>query len=285
MCKGRGQRPLLDACGLRALRRHCITHRHDSVIDITKWAQEYFQKPLSVNTICRAICRYQLKLYHAKRKPYVNMVQKRHRVLWAKAHLKWTVSKWKSDLWSDEFKFDILVGNHGRRVLRAKEEGDLPACYQRSVQKPASLMVWGCINAYGMDSLHVLEGTMNAERYIKVLEQHMFPSRRRLIQGRPCVFQQNNAKPHTAAITTAWLRSRRVRVLNWPASSPDISPIENIWRIIKEKYLKDEALQQLETYIRQEWDQIPTPKLQKLITSMPRRLQTVWKRRGDATPW
>ncbi len=81
-----------------ALRLHCITHRHDSVIDITKWAQEYFQKPLSVNTICRAICRYQLQLYHAKRKPYVNMVQKRRRVLWPMAHLKWTASKWKSVL-------------------------------------------------------------------------------------------------------------------------------------------------------------------------------------------
>ncbi len=53
-------------------------------------------------------------------------------------------------------------------VLRAKDEGDLPVCYQHSVQKPASLMVCGCISAYGMDSLHVLEGTMNAERYIKV---------------------------------------------------------------------------------------------------------------------
>ncbi len=226
--KGQGRRPLLDAHGLRALRRHCITHRHDSVIDITKWAQEYFQKPLSVNTIRHAICRCQLKLYHPKRKPYVNMVQNRHRVLWAKAHLKRTVSKWKSVLWSDESKFYIFVGNHGRRVLWAKEEGDLPACYQRSVQKPASLMVWGCICAYGMGSLHVLEGTMNAEKYIKVLEQHMLPSRWRLFQGRPCVFQQDNAKPHTAAITTAWLRSRRVRVLNWPACSPDLSPIENI---------------------------------------------------------
>ncbi len=53
--------------------------------------------------------RCQLKLYHAKRKPYVNMVQKRRRALWAKAHLKWTVSKWKRVLWSDESKFDILV--------------------------------------------------------------------------------------------------------------------------------------------------------------------------------
>ncbi len=55
-----------------------------------------------------------------------------------------TVSKWNNlFLWSDESKFDILVGNHGRCVLWAKEEGDLSACYPRSVQKPASLMEWG----------------------------------------------------------------------------------------------------------------------------------------------
>ncbi len=147
--KGQGRRPLLDALGLQALRRYCITHRHDSVIDITKRAQEYFQKPLSVNTIRHAICRCQLKLYHAKRKPYMNMVQKPSCVLWTKAHLKWTVSKWKSVQCSGESKFYILVGNQGRRVIRAKEEGG-----------------------------------------------HMLPSRRR-------VFQQDNAIPRTAAITTA----------------------------------------------------------------------------------
>ncbi len=123
----------------------------------------------------------------------------------------------------------------------------LPTCHQRSVQKPASLMVWGCISAYIMGTLHVLEGTMNAERYIKVLEQHMLPSRRCLFQGRPC-----------AAITTAWLRSRRVWVLNWPACSPDLSPIENIWHVMKQKICQrlPQTLQPLETYIRQEWDQI-----------------------------
>ncbi len=246
--KGKSRRPLLDARGLRALRRHCITHRHNSVIDITKWAQEYFQKPLSVNTMRRVICRCHLKLYQAKRS---------HMWTWSRSAIVSCGPRliWK---WSDESKCNILVANHRCRVLRAKEEGDLSACYQRVI------------------SVHVLEGTMNAERYIKVLEQHMLPSRRRLFQGRPCVFQQDNPKSHTTAITTAWLHSRRVRVLNWPY----ISPIGNIWHIVKQKIRirQPRTLQQLETYFRQEWDLIPTPKLQKLITSMPRRMQTVLKK-------
>ncbi len=77
-----------------------------------------------------------------------------------------------------------------------------------------------------------------------------------------------------ALCTTAWLCSRRVWVLNWAACSPDMSSIENIWCIIKQKLHQrwPQTLQQLESYIRQEWDQIPTPNLQKLITLMPRRL-------------
>ncbi len=126
--------------------------------------------------------------------------------------------------------------------------------------------------------LHIWKGTINAERYIQVLEQHMLPSRRRLFQGRPCIFQHDNARPHTASITTSWLR-RRIRVLKWPACSPDLSPIENIWRIIKRKMRqrRPKTVEQLEACIRQEWDNIPIPKLEQLVSSVPRRLQAVIK--------
>ncbi|KAK3545302.1 hypothetical protein QTP70_003658 [Hemibagrus guttatus] len=161
--KGQGRKTILDARDLRALRRHCITYRNATVMEITTWAQEYFQKTLSVNTIHRAIRRCRLKFYRSKKKPYLNMIQKRRRFLWAKAHLKWTVAKWKTVLWSDESKFEVLFGKLGRHVIWTKEDKDNPSCYQCSVQKPASLMVWGCMSACGMGSLHIWKGTINAE--------------------------------------------------------------------------------------------------------------------------
>ncbi|KAK3542859.1 hypothetical protein QTP70_006125 [Hemibagrus guttatus] len=162
--KGQGRKTILDARDLRDLRRHCITYTNATVMEITTWAQEYFHKTLSVNTIHRAIRRCRLKLYRSKKKPYLNMIQKRRRFLWAKAYLKWTVAKWKTVLWSDESKFEVLFGKLGRHVIRTKEDKDKPSCYQRSIQKPASLMVWGCMSACGMGSLHIWKGTINAER-------------------------------------------------------------------------------------------------------------------------
>ena len=88
--KGQGRKPKLNNRDLPSLRRRCIKNRHSSISDITTWAQDYFGKPLSSTTICSYIHKCQLKLYCAKRKPYVNSVQKRRRLLWALKHLGWT---------------------------------------------------------------------------------------------------------------------------------------------------------------------------------------------------
>ncbi len=71
-----------------------------------------------------------------------------------------------------------------------------------------------------------------------------------------------------------------------PIPSRHAPAIENIWRIIKRKIRqrRPPTLQQLKIYIRQEWDQILTPRLRMLINSIPRHLQSVLKRRGDASP-
>ncbi len=128
VCKGQGRKPKLNNRDLRSLRRHCIKNRHSSISDITTWAQDYFGKPLSSTTIHSYIHKCQLKLYCAKRKPYVNSVQKRRRLLWARRHLGWTITQCKRVLWSDESVFQVFFGRNGRRVLRTKEEKDHPDC-------------------------------------------------------------------------------------------------------------------------------------------------------------
>ncbi len=147
---------------------------------------------------------------------------------------------------------------NGRRVLRTKEEKDHPDCYQQQVQKPGSVMVWGCVSALGKGNLHFCDGTINAEKYIEILEHNMLPSRRHLFQGRPCIFQQDHAKPHSAHITKSWLRRKRVRVLDWPACSPDLSPIENVWRILKRKMRqrRPRTVAHLKTCLQEEWDKL-----------------------------
>ncbi|KAK3510476.1 hypothetical protein QTP70_008663 [Hemibagrus guttatus] len=72
--------------------------------------------------------------------------------------------------YDDESIFEVLFGKLGRHVIRTKEDKDNPSCYQRSVQKPASLMVWGCMSACGMGSLHIWKGTINAESVPTFLE-------------------------------------------------------------------------------------------------------------------
>ncbi len=115
----------------------------------------------------------------------------------------------------------------------------------------------------------------------------MLPSRRHLFQGRPCIFQQDNAKPHSAHITKSWLRRKRVRVLDWPACSPDLSPIENVWRILKRKMrqLRPRTVAHLKTCLQEEWDKITPETLHHLVSSVPKCLLSVVKRNGNITKW
>ncbi len=95
--------------------------------------------------------------------------------------------------------------------------------------------------------------------------------------------QQDNAKPHSAHITKSWLRRKRVRVLDWPACSPDLSPIENVWRISKRKMRqrRPRTVSHLKTCLQEEWDKITPETLHHLVSSVPKRLLSVVK--GMAT--
>ncbi len=61
----------------------------------------------------------------------------------------------------------------------------------------------------------------------------MLPSADQLFKDADFIFQQDLAPAHTAKSTKSWLNDHGVGVLDWPANSPDLNSIENIWGIVK----------------------------------------------------
>ncbi len=157
------------------------------------------------------------------------------RLTWAKEKKNWTVAQWSKVLFSDESKFCISFGNQGPRVWRKGGEAHSPSCLKSSVKFPQSVMIWGAMSSAGVGPLYFLKTNVTAPIYQKILEHFMLPSSDQLFKDADFIFQQDLTPAHTAKSTKSWLNDHGVGVLDWPANSPDLNPIENLWCIVKKK--------------------------------------------------
>ncbi len=158
------------------------------------------------------------------------------------------------------------------RVWRKGGEAHSPSCLKSSVKFPQSVMIWGVMSSAGVGTLCFLKTNVTAPVYQEMMEHFMLPSADQLFKDADFIFQQDLAPAHTAKSTKSWLNDHSVGVLDWPANSPDLNPIVNLWGIVKRKMRNKSPKNsdELKAYVKETWDSIPPQQCQKLITSMPR---------------
>ena len=262
---------------LRARDRHisCSQIKRDLQLDV------------SVSTINRRIVESE-NIYSGwtTAKPWISKENRIKRVNWCKEHLLWTDEDWKTVLWSDESPFELRDGMR-RRVWKLREETFHVTHYTGTVKHEVKINVWGCFSYDGVGTLYWMDGNMDAKQYCKILREAMAPSADDLFPEGEFIFQQDNDPKHTSNMTYEWLDSKGIDYMEWPAYSPDLNPIENLWSILKQRMRSRNCKNEEELWhcIQEAWYDIPIDIIHNLVDSMQRRCRAVIEMKGYPTKY
>ena len=84
-------------------------------------------------------------------------------------------------------------------------------------------MLWGCMGWDGVKRLTEVQGRMNADQYVKILEKNLLSSMEEFeIPTENLIFQQDNDPKHTFKTAQNWMEDNNISLLDWPPQSPDI---------------------------------------------------------------
>lgn len=224
------------------------------------------------------------KYIKRKKSPALKTHHKKARLDFATKKLRQGRS-WKRVVFSDEKKFN-LDGPDGCQYywhdLRKEKE-----VFSTRMSGGGSVMIWAGINFYGKTELAFLEGKQDSRCYTRTLDGFLLPfieKIRREQHLNQVIFQQDGASIHTSHHTNDHLNAMGIKHMKWPAKSPDLNPIENVWGqlalLVYENGRQFESREDLKIAIRKSWDKIQLSYLQRLVESMTSRMVEVVLSRG-----
>jgi hypothetical protein len=252
---------------------------------------------LSISTIKRVLKRYHIRKWKSKKRIPLSKESAKKRYKFAK--LWWKYKLWKRWAFSDECSVQRKASHGVQFIFRYRKEGFREDLVNLEVHgKPISQMVWASIWRGGRSKLVVMERDPKAKKQGYSANSYIWALEEGLIENyKPgFIFQQDNARIHTAERTQEWFESHGIWVVEWPPHSPDLNPIEHVWNMLKRTLLKlhpflfEEGRAQTDwknfhEAIQEAWWAISQASIDGLIDSMPRRIEAVIRARGWYTKY
>jgi hypothetical protein len=149
-------------------------------------------------------------------------------------------------------------------------------------------MVWAAFSSKGQSALMTLEGAQGTSKYIQTLQNSLIPFAQ-IVHPAGYVFQQDGASIHRAKWTKEWLDSQQIAVMDWPAKSPDLNPIKNVWgklaRTVYDNGMQYGTKEELKKAIEDAWNDLDPNYLKQLVQTMDKRCIQVIERKGVVTDY
>lgn len=219
----------------------------------------------------------------SKGKPALKQRHKNARLEFALSHLSWT-DQWRKVIFSDEKKFTLDGPDGYQRYWHDKRNNETVSLHRNF--KGGNLMVWAGFCYKSKTPICFITNKMNGTGYIDLLDNVLLTYLDEFDEP-DVIFQQDNAPIHTAGLVLDWFKEKNIDIMKWPALSPDLNPIENIWGIMSNRIYSNgrqyESLQQLKCEINRTWAEISKSELENLINSMPKRMEEVVRNSGAHT--
>src|SRR6478609_4963933 len=286
-----GGRPqILTEASKSLMRRMVILGRLKSGVEVFDYFKAIYPR-LTYNTTLNALKSLGFKARPKRKVPLLSAKHRKARLEWALAHRYWTIDDWRKVIFSDESKINVW-GSDGVEFYWSLPGSPLQPHHVIPTVKHGggSVMVWACMTSHGVGYIcEIYDGRMTASDYIHILKTELADTLDyyRLGYG-DFIFQHDNDPKHTAKITTTYLiEEAKYPVLPWPSQSPDLNPIEHMWRHLKLKLALYEqrarGVHELWERIKIEWETFDKDICCKYIDSMPARVQAVIKAKGGNT--
>lgn len=284
-----GRPPKLNNRESRALIRHIDKNPYDNLLALATPSKSGQQ--LSTNTVRKYMRGCGFFRYKARKKPYLTIKHKAYRLVWARRHKDWTVKDWGRVVWTDEATFETGLDTRSCFVSRRKGTA-FEARYLKPTFKSgrSTIGIWGGITLKKKGPMLILTKgrRMNSEIYInEVLEPIGLPFFKKCYaEDSGMIWMDDGAAYHTSKKVLGWGESNGLNRMDWPAQSPDLNPIENLWRIIKIRVSarrhQIHTIEAMEQAIREEWGLLKAKDYKRCIESMPKRIRLIIQAKGGA---
>ena len=146
-------------------------------------------------------------------------------------------------------------------------------------------MFWGSFSWHGFGPIVPLKGSVTGQTHVKIINDYVVPTLHEYFPRGNGIFQEDNILPYHSKVAVAARKNAKIMTFDWPAQSPDLNPIENLWAEMKmmvcHRTPPPSNIKVLGKYVKVAWKDIPPEYYKKLVKSMLWRIEAVIEANGN----